>query len=112
MEDHDERPWEEAGAVRRDCEPHRGNLLQILAVASASCGALAWLPPLIVFPIAVGIATRLMATRDLKMMRAGTMDPAGIKIAECAKRYAGIGLSTVAMCCFLGSLQFLYQELR
>jgi hypothetical protein len=31
--DDDERPWEEPGAVRRDCEPHRSGLLVGLGAA-------------------------------------------------------------------------------
>ena len=26
----DDRPWERPGAVRRDCEPHRGEMLLLL----------------------------------------------------------------------------------
>jgi hypothetical protein len=30
------RPWERPGAVRRDCEPHRGDWLQLRALVTPS----------------------------------------------------------------------------
>jgi hypothetical protein len=37
---HDARPWDEPGAVRRECEPHWGPALQLLARAGLAVGAL------------------------------------------------------------------------
>jgi hypothetical protein len=36
----DPRPWEQPGAVRRDCEPHRGRLLAALGRAALVCACL------------------------------------------------------------------------
>jgi hypothetical protein len=71
-------PWERPGAVRRDCEPDRGSLLWWLAKASLLLAVLSvytCLPGFVGFPL--GVATYLMARRDLAMMLAGTMDPQG-----------------------------------
>src|SRR5438874_2142213 len=93
MEDRDERPWEATGAVRRDCKPHRQNLLWTLAILSASLGAFSWVFPLAPFALAVSVATWVVAIRDLKKMRAGIMDPAGIGVAEHARSYATFGMT-------------------
>jgi hypothetical protein len=34
------RPWEQPGAVRRDCSPHRAGLLRALGTAARVCGLL------------------------------------------------------------------------
>jgi hypothetical protein len=36
----DGRPWERPGAVRRDCEPHRGGLLRLMARSALAASAL------------------------------------------------------------------------
>ena len=36
----DDRPWEWPGAVRRDCEPRRGDFLMTLAACGMLCGVL------------------------------------------------------------------------
>jgi hypothetical protein len=74
----DPRPWERPGAVRRDCAPHRGNLLRQLGRASGALGVLSMvlvLPALV--SIALGVAVCLLARHDLAQMRAGLMDPSG-----------------------------------
>jgi hypothetical protein len=72
------RPWERRGAVRRDCVPHRGNVLRLLGGVALACGGLAWclaVPALIGLPL--GIAVWVIGQRDFDRMRAGTMDPQG-----------------------------------
>ena len=76
--DNDERPWERPGAVRRDCEPHRGTLLMFLGVMGVLVSGLG----IVVFGLAVigmllGMMTYRLARRDLAKVRAGLMDPAG-----------------------------------
>jgi hypothetical protein len=96
------RPWEEPGVVRRDCEPHRGPALRLLARAGLAVGglaaALAGLTPLglayaphdpACFAVAAAAAALAAAAwalaggvwwgcrRDLALMRAGRMDPSG-----------------------------------
>jgi hypothetical protein len=66
------QPWEEPGAVRRDCLPHRGPWLTLLVVAALLC-AIA-LPPA---GLALSILTRRLAKGDLARMAYGTMDPDG-----------------------------------
>jgi hypothetical protein len=86
----DERPWERPGAVRLDCEPHRGptlvwlGRLSLWIIASAILvGAVALLP---VLPLAITVL--VLASRDRARMRAGTMDPAGEGPTRKAARYA------------------------
>ena len=72
-------PWERPGCFRRDCEPHRGDMLWWLACASFTLGILAlvpwcgWMPGLIGIPL--GLCSRYMAKADLAKMQAGLMDP-------------------------------------
>jgi hypothetical protein len=39
--DEDDRPWEQPGAFRLDCEPHRGDMLFFLARLSISLSCVA-----------------------------------------------------------------------
>src|SRR5262249_10861811 len=79
MTDADEpRPWERPGAVRRDCKPHRGELLGRLGDLSLALGVLAmvtWAPALVGLPLALVVV--VLAPGDLAQMDAGVMDPAG-----------------------------------
>jgi hypothetical protein len=71
-------PWQLPGVVRRDCEPHRGELLGRLSLVTtwlAAAGALLVVPGLIA--LAMAVAIRVMARHDLALMRLGGMDPAG-----------------------------------
>jgi hypothetical protein len=83
----DDRPWERPGAVRRDCEPHRGALLRVLKSAcgfSILGGFLC--APVALVALGVGLTTWRLARRDLRAMRAGRMDPAGMPLAVEARR--------------------------
>jgi len=84
-----DRPWEEPGNFRLDCEPHRGPLLMLLASASLGIGVLSFcllVPGLVGLPLAVTVW--LMAARDQKQMRAGRLDPRGLAQARIAYQYA------------------------
>jgi hypothetical protein len=77
-EEGEERPWEQPGCFRLDCEPHRGHLLKVGGAVAIWCGLYAvifLLPALVGLPL--GVVTAVLAARDLEMMRAGRMDPAG-----------------------------------
>jgi hypothetical protein len=79
-EEEDERPWEQPGGVRRDCLPHRVELLQLLENIAKSCCLLsACLFVSALISLTVGIAVWVMASQDLARMRAGMMDPEGEK---------------------------------
>jgi len=114
--DDDDRPWERPGAVRRDCEPHRGPLLLGLAWATVGASAVAFglvvmavMPPsysglvwLVLLAAAGGIVTlrpplafvaRVLARRDIEKMRTGLMDPAGEHAAQLARSVALLGLA-------------------
>ena len=88
----EECPWEEPGAVRRDSQPHRGDLLMLLGTASLVCGVLACLifvTALVGLPLAA--VTWRWAGRDLARMDAGLMDPAGRGQTEGARDTAWLG---------------------
>jgi hypothetical protein len=87
----DPRPWEQPGAFRRDCAPHRGHLVQLLTRVCAVVGLASCSP----FPALLGLPLGLLLARlcrgDLARMDAGTMDPGGRRLVESALRMARIG---------------------
>ena len=90
----DDRPWEQPGAVRRDCEPHRGDVLLGLGRISLACGLLSLclcVPAAISVPL--GLVVWLLAERDLAKMAAGQMDPAGRELTQAGNSYAQAGMA-------------------
>ena len=88
----EDRPWERPGAVRRDCEPDRGDLLLLLGTLSLACGALSCcllVPGFLGLPL--GMTVMAMAGRDLRQMEAGRMDPQGEHRTEEAEGRAFAG---------------------
>jgi len=84
--DAEPRPWELPGAVRRDCEPHRGKLLVglgvvivLLGLGSCGCAPIG----LVTLPLALGVWR--LASADLARMDTGLMDPGGRRLAEQAR---------------------------
>ena len=103
-------PWEQPGAVRRDCEPHRATLLYQLSDLEEGFGytaLLLGLPALAGIPFGVWVG--MQARRDLKLMHAGCMLPEGEAQTRraLAKATKGLRLSMfglvgwVVMACFL-----------
>jgi hypothetical protein len=77
-ESDDPRPWERPGAVRRDCEPHRGALLARLGLASGCLGfASVFVVPLALLALPLALVVWRRAGADLGKIRAGLMDPEG-----------------------------------
>jgi hypothetical protein len=74
----DDRPWEAPGAVRRDCEPHRGAALYALGLVALVLGFLSGCL-LVTAPVALalGVVVRVLARRDMRSIQAGLTDPAG-----------------------------------
>jgi hypothetical protein len=102
----DDRPWEQPGALRRDCEPHRGRLLLKLGAAAYALGVVSailfCLAPLAVL---LGAGAWGLAVRDLTKMEAGVMDPGGRGQAEKGRRLGCLGLvAAVAGLCVWGSV--------
>jgi hypothetical protein len=97
------------GAVRRDCEPHRGNLLAVLSKVTLWCGLLSFV---LAFPailgIIVGVVTLAMARRDLARMEAGGLDPQGRDQAAAALWRAEEGLALSLLGPFVCPLLWLY----
>src|SRR5690348_2510613 len=97
-----ERPWEGPGAVRRDCEPHRGPLLGVLGGLALLCALLSpallcLVPPPLglegfvpswLAGVALGGVVFTLARRDLRRMAAGLMDPEGEAATEGARNRA------------------------
>jgi hypothetical protein len=98
----DERPWEQAGAIRPDCIPHRGPQLLRLGFASV-----------LLAPAGVGLALGAivwcLANWDLQQMRSGLMHAAGRTDTEDARQYAITGAltATYSLAC-VGALALLH----
>ncbi len=118
-----ERPWEQPGAVRRDCEPHRGLLLLVLGHVGWICGFVVLLPAclvgghhkvhsvpqrfllFVIAPLTIlmlsGLSLSLLAwmlsRRDLEAMAAGRMDLAGEDSTQKARRAGLVGLCFFAL---------------
>ncbi|OAI53355.1 hypothetical protein AYO44_16065 [Planctomycetaceae bacterium SCGC AG-212-F19] len=86
----DEPPeWECGGAVRRDCEPHRGGLIQLIGLAGM---VLCFLHFLALVGLPLCLAGLMMSRTDLRKMHAGEMDPAGLAATLFGKRWCIIGM--------------------
>jgi len=110
VEDSEERPWEQPDAVRRDCEPHRAELLVWTGRAAMYLGALSGPLAFCIFALDVryewfalpavlaaagircGMIVRTWACSDLAEMEAGRMDPAGYPRTLTAQGNAGAAL--------------------
>lgn len=92
-------PWEQPGAVRRDCESHRGEFLMHLATTSLVCAVLSCITWGIagILAFALALSVWVVAGRDLRAMTAGTMDSAGLKDTRGARRR---GLAAMLFCVF------------
>lgn len=92
------RPWEMPGAVRRDCESHRAELLSWLAPvafwASLFIPCTAGISGLVGLPLAVGVCR--MARADLGRMDRGLMDPDG-REATLETMYLAVGTLVVCL---------------
>lgn len=127
----DPRPWEQPGAVRRDCEPHRAPALLLLGRVAASVGGLSvalsfvypalfhallggsgngpdrlpLLPAAFLAALVVLLSAGVLwaAERDLARMRTGSMAPAGRGQTWDAAELSGCGLAT-GLCTLLAML--------
>jgi hypothetical protein len=88
-------------AVRRDCEPHRGNVILVLGICS-----LVFLPcAYLMVGVVLGAIAWVMGNRDIKKIRAGTMDPEGESVTNAGRICGIVGVSINA---FVGLLFCLY----
>lgn len=79
-------PWEQEGAIRRDCEPHRAELQKLSSACMVLSGfavASFGLTGLLAFPL--GLLVWLLSQADLREMAEGRMDPAGRDLTRCAR---------------------------
>jgi hypothetical protein len=79
---------------RRDAQPHRGGIIDVLGTISMLAGTLALCtgPLGITFSLATGIPAILMARKDLERMRQGTVDPQGRGKSDMGRVKALIGI--------------------
>jgi hypothetical protein len=72
-------PWEQPGAYRRDCASHRGELLELLGLASIllSCCGFITLGVSALVGLPLGFLVMYLARCDLAQMKLGKMDPHG-----------------------------------
>ncbi|MBL8796641.1 MAG: hypothetical protein JNM56_22255 [Planctomycetia bacterium] len=80
--------WDRKGAVRRDCEPHRGGLILTLGVIGL-VGSLIHIFAIVGLPLS--IAAWVMGQGDLKLMAARQMDPQGMSNTQAGKVCGIIG---------------------
>jgi hypothetical protein len=113
MHNQSELPWLAPGCVRRDCEPHRGEVLCFAGTISAFCGLASvylFLPSLVALP--AGIIVCVMARKDLALMEAGLMDPRGKSLCETARNRSGLAIfSSSLILAFWGLLWLIPQIL-
>lgn len=92
-EEFHDRPWEESGRVRRDCEPHRAEFLSLLGVVALLLSALAMLVwPLIILALPLCITLFVLTTSDLQQIDAGLVDPLGRQGTRDARLWAIAGM--------------------
>jgi len=100
-----QRPeWERQGAVRRDCEPHRGSLILTLGII----GLVAALIHLFcVLGLPLSIAAWVLGAGDLRDMQAGIMDPQGESNTRAGRTCGIIGTVFGSLWLMLFGLLFL-----
>jgi hypothetical protein len=77
------RPWEEPGAVRRDCEPHRTPYLHLLTGLTLMASILSACCPVFgLVSVPLTLAVWAAVRHDLALMDAGRMDPEGRRVAQ------------------------------
>ena len=96
----DAKAWQLPEWVRRDCEPHRSEMLKGLGLISLFAGLASFFFVPALVAVGVGISVLVMAKRDREKMRNGLMDPRGegqLRVAE-AHAWEGIllGVAFVA----------------
>jgi hypothetical protein len=96
----DVQPWNRPGAVRRDCDAHRAQLLHLLSLAAFWLCLLLPCTVGLTGLVGVGIAFTVwrMARADLGQMERGLMDPEGWEATKKAKHLA---VGSVALACLL-----------
>lgn len=98
--DEDDRPWERSGFVRRDCEPHRAGMVLTFGIISLCCLIGFLCGGIILNPVGMGlgIAAWVMGSRDIRKMRDGQMDPAGIGQTRSGRTCGMIGTVLNSLC--------------
>jgi hypothetical protein len=89
---------EHLSCLRRDAEPHRGRLLKLLASLAICIALLSFcvIPGFV--SLALGLAVRALAMRDLKKMDENEMDPRGRVEVETAQIWS----NQAVLLCFVG----------
>ena|SRR5579884_3052211 len=93
-------PWQQAGAVRRDCDPHRGHWLILLARLALGFTAVALVLTVGLMADVAGPRLPVMPPRRaaalLLCVAAGVLALAGIVLGACVRAVAGHDLGRMA----------------
>ncbi|MBV9121728.1 MAG: hypothetical protein JO112_00015, partial [Planctomycetes bacterium] len=90
----EDRPWERPGAIRRDCQVHRGGLIYLLGAGSflLGLGAIFAGGTTALMGLPLGLVACTLGRRDLREMSAGLMDPAGRIWTATGKQLGFVGI--------------------
>lgn len=93
IDESDVRPWAKPGAVRRDCEPHRGKLIVFAGRLSITMGLTGCCMPLLLLPAWGLLLFALVVSRqDLPLIERGLMDRDGETMTRHGGRAALVGM--------------------
>jgi hypothetical protein len=106
------QPWERPGAVRRDCEPHRGHLLLRLGSVGFLLSLLSCLLLSALLAVVLGVVVDAMGKRDRARMAAGTMDPSGAADTRRAMWSGDVGIVLGFFFGFLCAPPFVFDSRR
>lgn len=99
-EDDDDDDFDITRRRRRDYLPHRATLILVLGIISFPLMSMCWLG----FP--TGIAAWIMGTNDLRLMRAGVMDPTGESMTNAGRIIGIVVVCLNAIGCLCGGAYF------
>jgi hypothetical protein len=92
-------PWERPGCFLRDVEPHRGEILKVMAILGLIVSQMSMcLPVLLLIGMPLNVITWYLAKLDLAKMSKGRMEPSGEKVTTDAKRTAGFAFVIGIIC--------------
>jgi hypothetical protein len=103
--------------VRRDIQPHRGNLILVLGILSlVALGGFAVMPVLFnLIGVVLGVVAWVMGNRDLGRIMRGDIDPAGQSNTKAGRNCGIIGTTLnafLAIACLGATAIFLFAGFR
>lgn len=101
-------PWEREGALRRDVESHRGGLILALGIGGMIASGIHVFS---IIGVPVSVTAWIMATGDLRRMKANELDPRGTGLTQTGRICGIIGACMGLLWWVLGVL-FLFTLMR